>query len=191
MCTTPGFRAAAHGVTVVPGPRGSAGVLPYPLSLGARMTTEPQQPAGDDTVAESAPDPQPAPPARTWSRPSAGMLAALLIAFLLGGLVCGGLGLAAGLVAGHHRGHHDFGRHDFDRHDFDRHERGPWGGKVDRDERVRPEQRLRDQELKRRLLERLRQRGFEGQPMPWPFPPNTLPVPPAAPTAPPSPTATP
>ncbi|GIF99373.1 hypothetical protein Cci01nite_44670 [Catellatospora citrea] len=181
---------------MVPGPRGSAGFLPYPLSLGARMTTEPQQPVDDDTTAEPAPDPQPAPPARTWSRPSAGTLAALLIAFLLGGLVCGGLGLAAGLMAGHHRGHHDFGRHDFDRH-----ERGPWGGGLDRDERVRPEQRLRDQELKRQLLERLRQRGFEGQPMPWPFPPNTLPdggvpvpVPPVAPTAaasPAAPTATP
>ncbi|GAB4049909.1 hypothetical protein [Catellatospora paridis] len=150
------------------------------------MTTEPQQPVDDDTTAEPAPDPR---PARTWSRPSAGTLAALLIAFLLGGLVCGGLGLAAGLMAGHHRGHHD----------FDRHERGPWGGKVDRDERMRPEQRLRDQELKRQLLERLRQRGLEGQPMPWPLPPNRLPdgggaplpVPPIAPTAPASPAATP
>ncbi|MEU8076113.1 hypothetical protein AB0B31_11750 [Catellatospora citrea] len=161
------------------------------------MTTEPQQPV-DDTTPEPAPDPRPAPPARTWSRPSAGTLAALLIAFLLGGLVCGGLGLAAGLVAGHHRGHHDFGPDGFGHDGFDRHERGPWGGRVDRDERVRPEQRLRDQELKRQLLERLRQRGLEGQPMPWPFPPGTLPdggvpvpVPPAAPTAPASPTTTP
>ncbi|MEU7819684.1 hypothetical protein [Catellatospora sp. NPDC049133] len=148
------------------------------------MTTEPQQPVDDDT---SEPDPRPAPRARTWSRPSGGTLAAVLIAFLLGGLVCGGLGLAVGLMAGHHHGHHG---HDFDR--ADRGDRGPWGGKRDRDERVRPE-RLRDGELMRQLLrERLRQRGLDGQPMPWPLPPKTLPdAPVPAPTASAAPTATP
>lgn len=142
------------------------------------MTTEPLPPTGD-----APEEPATAPvPARTYSRPSRGVVFALLGAFLLGGLMCGGVGLAAGVLIGHHGGRHEVG---FDR--GDRHDRGerlrpdPW----QREQKLRD---LRDQELKRQLLERLRLRCRDAAQLPCPpVAPMPVPSPPAAPA--PSPTA--
>ncbi|MEV4412896.1 hypothetical protein [Catellatospora sp. NPDC049609] len=144
------------------------------------MTTEPLPPA-DDTPTE----PEPAAPARTLPRPSRGVVFALLGAFLFGGLLCGGLGLAAGVMIGHHGGRHEVRFDEDDREDLrDRKQRlreQPWL----REQRQLPDQQklqdLRDQELKRQLLERLRLRGRDGAlpacPPAIPAPAPVLPTP--------------